>query len=250
MDVIGILHEVRRLVLDVVNGGAVRLRPVGLDLRLGGGADYVVYNRDVAAGGELVLLVGEVRGDFGLRSVDGEIRLVLDVVVLRVVGLVPVGLDVGLGPAFNPPELALVAVGEVVVGVDVVRVLHQVLGFVLDVVVGCRVGLRPVGLHVGFRAALHASELVLLRVGEVVVGMHVVGILDKVGRLVLDVVNGGTVGLCPVRLHLRFRGGGNHVVRVDGDVVAGSELVLLALEAPVEFGARGENRQVRLIPDI
>ena len=173
----------------------------------------------------------------------------LDVVVGRTVVLVPIALDVDLRTCLDAGELVLVGGRVVVVRVMVVRVLDKVLGLVKDLCVGPSSGI-PVRLYVHLCTSFNSRELRLVRVGEVVVRVHIIRVLDEVLWPILDVVNCGAVVLRPVRLYLRIRRRRNHVVRVDDDVVAGSELVLLSLEAPVEFGARGENRQVRLIPDI
>ena len=79
---------------------------------------------------------------------------------------------------------------------------------VLDEGIAVLVGLIPVGLHVHLSTGSYSVKLILQRRGEVVVSMHIAGILNQICRLVLDKRIAVRGGLIPVGLYVHLRASG------------------------------------------
>ena len=172
MDVVGILYEVRRFVLDVRIGITIRLSPVGLhvDFRTRSdagkfcllGSSIVVVRMDVVG-----ILYDIFRYAEKVRVSTGsgygcKTRLVLDVRIGTTIRLSPVGLYIDLGARRDAGKFCLLGSSIVVVRMDVVGILYEVFRLVLYECIGRPVTFAPVGLHVDLGTGSNSVQLHLV----------------------------------------------------------------------------------------
>ena len=113
---------------------------------------------------------------------------------------IPISLNVHLSTVLYATKFALVSIGVVVVGMIVVRVIHQASWLIEDF--GRRTTICfPVSLNVYLGTVLYASKFVLIGISIVVVGMIVIRVINKTSWLIEDFSWISTFGI-PVSLNV------------------------------------------------